>query len=101
MKKLIVFEVSMSIKIIGHPTLASDLYVKIGPGNPRDRYAVAVCKVGGEIVGHLPRSISTMCSIFIRSGGIIYCTVLGRWQYSRYLPQGGMEIRWKTFAIGG
>ena len=43
-------------------------------------------------MGHLPRNISTMCSIFIRHGGIIYYTVLGRWQYSRYLPQGGMEI---------
>ena len=56
----------MSIKIIGHPSLVSDLYVcKNEPGNPRDQYAVAVCKAGDEIVGHLPRNISTMCSIFI------------------------------------
>ena len=67
----------MSIKIIRHQSLASDLYVKIGQGNPRDRYAVAVCKAGDEIVGHLPKNISTMCSIFIRRSGIIYCTVLG------------------------
>ena len=33
------------------PSLASDLYVKIGPDNPGDQYAVAVCKVGDEIVG--------------------------------------------------
>ena len=90
----------MSIKTIGHPSLASDLYVKIGPGNPRDRYAVAVCRAGDEIVGHLPRNISIMCLIFIRRSGIIYCTVLGRRQYSRDLPQGGMEICWKTFVIG-
>ena len=43
-------------------------------------------------MGHLPRNISTMCSIFIRHGGIIYSTVSGRRQYSRDLPQGGMEI---------
>ena len=51
---------------------------KIIQDNPRYRYAVTVCKAGDEIVGHLPRNISTMCSIFIRRGGIIYCTVLGR-----------------------
>ena len=101
MRRLVAFEVSVSIKIIGHPFLASDLYVKIGPGNPRDRYAVAVCKVGDEMVGHLPKNILTMCSIFIRRGGIIYCTVLGGRQYSRDLPQGGMEISWKTFMIEG
>ena len=43
-------------------------------------------------MGHLPRNISTMCSIFIRRGGIIYYTVSERWQYSRDLSQGGMEI---------
>ena len=101
MKRLVAFEASVSIKIIGHLFLASDLYVKIGPGNPRDRYAVTVCKVGDEMVGHLPKNILTMCSIFIQRGGIIYCTVLGVRQYSRDLPQGGMEISWKTFTIGG
>ena len=29
--------------------------LKIGQGNLRDRYGVAVCKVGDEIVGHLPK----------------------------------------------
>ena len=42
-----------------------------------------------EIVGHRP---STMCSIFIRRGGIIYYTGSERRKYSRDLPQGGMEI---------
>ena len=42
-------------------------------------------------MGHLPRTISTMCLIFIRCGGIYYI-VSGRWQYSRDLPEGGMEI---------
>ena len=74
------------------PILGERLVCKNEPDNPRDRYAVAVCKAGDEIVGHLPRNISTMCSIFIRRGGIINCTVSGRRQYSRDLPQGGMEI---------
>ena len=85
------------------PILGERLVCKYEPGNARDRYAVAVYKTGDEIVGHLPRNISTMCWIFIRCGGIIYCTVSGRWQYSRDLPQGGMETQknyWKSFAIG-
>ena len=59
------------------PILGERLVCKNEPGNPRDRYAVAVCKAGDEIVGHLPRNISTMCLIFIRRTGIIYCTVSG------------------------
>ena len=82
----------MSIKIIGHPSLASNLYVKLSQVI-QEIDMLAVCKVGDEIVGHLPRNISTMCSIFIRRGEIIYCTVSGRRQYSRDFPQGGMEIQ--------
>ena len=48
-------------------------------GNRSDPYAVAVTKsseeTGGTVtVGHIPRKIS-ICSIFIRCGGIIDCTV--------------------------
>ena len=55
-------------------------------------------------MGHLPRNISTMCSIFIRRGGIIYCTISEKQQYSRDLPQGGMKLLkdlLETFAIRG
>ena len=82
----------MSIKIIGHPSLASDLYVKMSQVI-QEIDMLAVCKAGDEIVRHLPRNISTMCSIFIRRGEIIYCTVSGRRQYSRDLLQCGMEIQ--------
>ena len=70
------------------PILGERLICRNEPGNPRDRYAFAVCKAGDEIVGHLPRNITTMCSIFIQHNGIIYCTVSGRQQYSRrrYFP---------------
>ena len=41
----------MSIKIIGHPSLASDLYVKMSQLIQEiDMPAVAVCKAGDEIV---------------------------------------------------
>ena len=43
-----------------------------------DRYAVAV-KVTGttDIVGHLPWKVSRVCSLFLRRGGTLDCTVTG------------------------
>lgn len=64
-------------------------------GNSHDTYAVAIKKlIDGNyvVVGHVPRKISFICSIFIRRGGTIRCTVNGHRQYSADLPQGGMEI---------
>ena len=45
-----------------------------------------------EVVGHVPRKISFLCTAFIRRGGTIYCTVQGSRRYSSDLAQGGMEI---------
>ena len=56
-----------------------------------DTHAVAIRKtVDGEVktVGHVPRNISSICSIF----GSILCMVKGPRQYSSDLPQGGLEI---------
>ena len=60
--------------------------------NTRDPYAVRVIKSGTGVVDHLPKKISTACSLFIRRGGSITCIVTGSRRYSRDLPQGGMEI---------
>ncbi len=62
--------------------------------NVKDRYSVAVTKLDdGSIVGHLPRKISMLCSLFIRKGGSISCKITGSSRvYSRDLPQGGLEI---------
>ena len=60
-------------------------------GNATDMYAVAVIK-DSIIVGHLPRKISRICTLFIRRGGAIHCRVTGRRKYSTDLPQGGVEI---------
>ena len=46
------------------------------PGHPTDRYAVAVIK-DSTIIGHLPKKISKICSLFLRRGGSIQCTVSG------------------------
>ena len=60
------------------------------PRNAADRYAVSV--KDGTIIGHLPRKMSHVCSLFLRRGGMIRCTVTGRRRYSGDLPQGGLEI---------
>ena len=59
--------------------------------NAMDRYAVSVTK-NDEIVGHLPKKISTLCSLFLRRGGSISCEVTDSRRYSRDLKQGGLEI---------
>lgn len=61
------------------------------PGNAKDRYAVAV-KKEATVIGHLPKKISRVCSLFLRRGGSLQCTVTGRRRYSCDLPQGGLEI---------
>jgi len=60
-------------------------------GNLFDLFAVAVVR-GGEIIGHVPRLISAACSLFLRHSSSIKCKVTGSRQYSRDLPQGGLEI---------
>ena len=45
-------------------------------GNVRDPFAVAIKKAtptGNVTVGHTPRVVSPVCSVFIRRGGIIVC----------------------------
>lgn len=61
------------------------------PTNTIDRYAVAVVR-SGVVVGHLPKKISRVCSIFLRREGTIHCTVINTRRYSADLPQGGLEI---------
>ena len=77
------------------PTIGEELFCEREIGNPKDPLAVAVMKlIGGEntIIGHIPRIISALCSLFIRRGGILKCSVDGSRRYSADLPQGGMEI---------
>lgn len=59
--------------------------------NRHDPYAVKVMKAA-VAVGHLPRKISSVCSLFIRRGGTISCRVTGNRRYSRDLAQGGLDI---------
>ena len=59
--------------------------------NIYDPYAVSV-KKGSTIVGHIPKKLSCLYSLFLRRGGNICCEVTGLRHYSSDLPQGGLEI---------
>ena len=77
------------------------LFVVLGePTNIIDQYAVAVIR-SGLVVGHLPKKISRVCSVFLRRGGTIYCIVTNTRRYSADLPQGGLEIPVATLHFEG
>ena len=63
------------------PTMDETLQCLREEGNREDRFAVGVYK-GPDIVGHVPRNISTLCSVFLRRGGTIRCVISGNRQYS-------------------
>ena len=60
-------------------------------GNFHDAYSVAIMK-SSTVVGHVPRKISSICSVFIRRGGTIHCQATGSRRYSSDLAQDGLEI---------
>ena len=61
------------------------------PTNSTNRYAVAVIK-SAEIIGHLPRKLSKVCSLVLRRGGSIRSTVTGHMRYLSDLLQGWLEV---------
>ena len=56
------------------PVLGETLPCAREVGNSQDGYAVAVRK-GGVTVGHVPRKISRLCSLFLRRGGGVKSSV--------------------------
>lgn len=60
-------------------------------GNIHDLHAVAVLH-GSDVLGHVPCTIATPCSVFIRKGGTIICIVTGHRQYYGDLEQGGLDV---------
>jgi hypothetical protein len=69
------------------------------PGNIHDLYAVSVKKTADNTtVGHIPRTISAVYCLFLRSG-YINCEVTGSRQYSSDLPQ-GLEVPGRLTFVG-
>ena len=50
-------------------------------GNLADPFAVGVMK-DGTVVGHVPRKISSVCSLFLQRSGSIVCRVTGPRRFS-------------------
>ena len=63
-------------KDIWEPVIGEELECEREHGNIHDLYAVAVKQKSEVTVGHLPKKIS-VCSLFLRRGGLIWCTVNG------------------------
>ena len=78
-------------KDIWDAAIGETLQCKREKRNEKDRYPVAD-KRGEEVVGHLPKKFSRVCSLFLKRGGTISCTVTGTRRYSTDLSQGGLEI---------
>ena len=57
-------------------SIGEDILCEREPLNDADRYAVAVLK-DDTVVGHIPRKISRICSLFLLRGGAIVCMPTG------------------------
>ena len=80
-------------KDVWKPRLGELLQCKMEFRNIHDPYAVAVVRNdGAEVVGHVPRKISSLCYFFIKRKGTIICQVTGKRCRSLDLPQGGLEV---------
>ena len=74
------------------PVLGEVIMCEVEDGNTSDTYAVAI-KKGGEIIGHVPRTISAACNLFLELGGSLRCIITDTLhRYSADLPQGGLQI---------
>ena len=56
-------------------------------GNRNDVFAVAV-QSDDNFVGHIPRHVSCICTLFICRGAVLNYLITGSRRYSRDLPQG-------------
>ena len=69
-RKSVVSGVIMSITTYGIQLINEELPCECEVHNAMDHYAVAVIR-DDVVVGHLPKKISRICSLFLRSGGTI------------------------------
>ena len=78
-------------KDVWKPTINVVLCCERDVGNNHNTFAVAI-KNSCEVVAHVTRFLSSICSIFIQRGGKIVCRIKGTRHYLVDLPQGGMEV---------
>ena len=73
-----------------NPFIGEELDCRHELSNPADTYAVATMR-DAAVVGHIPRKISAICALFLRSG-TLRSIVSGSRRYSSDLPNGGLEV---------
>ena len=78
-------------KDIWNPPVGETVDCEREDRNPEDPYAVALRK-DSVTVGHVPRTISCICTLFLRRGGIIVSTITGPRKHSDDLLQGGLKL---------
>ena len=79
-------------KEIWESSVGEQLICEIEETNRHDSHAVAVVK-SRTVVGHVPRKISLICTLFLRrTGSSICCEVTGERRYSWDLPQAGLDF---------
>ena len=71
-------------------TIGKKLVCKREISNVVDRYAVTVLK-DSTVVGHLPKKISKICSLFLHCGGTITCEVTGNRDTQLIWFKGGLK----------
>ena len=87
-------------KDIWDATIGDILVCRKEASNVHDPYCVAVVDQRQVTVGHVPREISAVCSLFLDHQRTISCEIIGRRKYSSDLPQGGLEIPCKLSFTG-
>ena len=87
-------------KSVWEPKAGEKLQCFLETGNTHNPFSVSVHKSDRTIVGHLPKKISSVCSLFMRRKGTIQCEVTGTRRYSVDLPQGGLEVPCKVIFEG-
>ena len=73
------------------PYIGERLNCAIKSGNSADPFPVAVQK-NSEMIGHVPRTISRVSSLFLQQRRAISCSITGNIRRSTDLPQGGLEV---------
>ena len=85
---------------VWRPVNGETLTTKPEFGNLHDPYFVAVVTSDDTVVGHLPRTISTFCHIFLRRSGNIFVKITGKRKHLTDLPQGGLEVPCSLTFVG-
>ena len=79
----------MGFTFIRSPKDGDVLWCERELGNREDPFGVGAPN-NNAIVGHLPRTISCFCSLFLRHNRCITCRITDKRRRSVDLPQGGL-----------